>query len=190
MHLIFTCSSQNDVTEYNNLCQICKAKYDYGATMEYEVMCQHLALIYAGMHSLTDVDKCSCENEKKYEYISLSISVPEIKIPSDCVYCISIYVNDSEIDFYDEDLKPTLTFSIYRSMDIYDRDMKALLINNKRFVEIVDIYVKETNPQFKGLVSTESYIKYFKSLYKDILESKDIILEQKRNPHIKKKGKK
>lgn len=177
MHSIFTCSSQNDVTEYKNLCRTCRAEHDYGGSMEYEVMCQYL-------------DGCSCEDKRKYEYISISVSIPEIKKPSDCVYCVSIYISDSEIDFYDLELTPTVTFSIYKSMDNSDRDMKTLLINNKRFVEIVDFYAKTINSQFKGLSSTESYIKNFQSLYKEILESKDVVQDQKTNPHMKKKGKK
>jgi hypothetical protein len=178
--ILFTNSSCIDITEFKDLCNECQIEQNNIGNMYWDVMEQYQ-------------QECSCKDSRicRYSFIIVKIAEqPVTKSPSDCVFIISIYISEEEINIFNfEDLIPTQTFSIYKSMDSDISDIKNILKQITCHFPYDHNSVTPYN-SFKGIKNNISYIKEFFSIYKEILNSKEIIKEQKTNPHMKKKEKK
>ena len=174
MFKLFESEYSCDITPFDELCRECRLQ-----ETESSFYLQVLEQYFEG---------CTCEDKRKYRFVYITVSLPEIKIPSECVFYVSFYESNTQLEDYNSESHSDITFSFNRTMEI-NPEKRDILIKYKGILNVAlfDIYY---NPEFKGLKPKESYFKQFLNTFQTIIETKPIIEEKKQNPHMKKKGKK
>lgn len=174
MFLLFESEYSRDITPFDKLCRECKLQETEDG-FDLQVLEQYF-------------EGCTCKHMRKHNFVYITVSLPEIKLPSDCIFHVSFYESDIQLEDYNSELYSDITFSFNRSMET-NFEKRDILIKYKNILNIALFDIKY-NFEFRGLKPKESYFKEFNNTFRAIIETKPIVEEKKQNPHMKKKGKK